>query len=62
MEKWSFDGTSEYLGILKCLLYFEKGTTLYTYKNDELSFITEALVSIKLKFVTQNTHTYTHFK
>ena len=33
--------------------------TLYTYKNDTLSFVTKALVLTKLQFLTQNTHIYT---
>ena len=49
MEKWSLSGTSEFLG---SLLHFEVNT-LGTYKNDTLSFVTEALVPIKLPFVTQ---------
>ena len=32
--------------------------TLDAYKNDTISFVTEALVPIKLPFVTQNTHIY----
>ena len=45
--------------IYKILLYFEVSISLYTYKNDTLSFVTEAFVLIKLQFVTYNTYIYT---
>ena len=34
------------------------GITIDAYKNDTISFVTEALVPIKLPFATQNTHIY----
>ena len=46
--------------IYKILLYFEVSISLYTYKNDTLSFVTEAFVLIKLQFVTYNTYVHTH--
>ena len=49
------NGTREFIGVQKSLLYFEVSITLYIYKNDTLSFVTEAFVAI----VTYNTYIYT---
>ena len=59
MEKCSLTCTREFIGILKSQLYFEVNITLYTSKKDTLSFVTEALVPIKLQFVMYNTYIYT---
>ena len=59
MEKWSLSGTSQSLPIylLKSLMYFQVTIIiLYTCKNNKPSFVTGALVPIKLPLLTQNTH------
>ena len=54
MEKWSLSSISEFLRIYKSIFYFDVSIALYIYKNDKLSFVTEALGPIKLPLVTQN--------
>ena len=50
------NGTRQFIGVQESLLYFEVNITLYTYKNHTLSSVNEALVRIKLQFVTYNTN------